>query len=135
MRALLIEMYGSRLTAFRCYTNPVLSWQKGTSDIHQRIYSAIRKAIYETAEVSSLGHETAAAPDFLLNQTVFANFISLRRLSFLRYAYLTTPSGTQILHAELFMDNDLDKMWKEVYVIQSQSNATIYFEGLRKTMK
>ena len=46
MRVSLIEMYGPRLTAFQCYTNSVLSWQKGTSDVHQGIYSVIRKTIY-----------------------------------------------------------------------------------------
>jgi len=50
MRASLIEMYGPSLTAFQCYTNSVLSWQKGTSDVHQGIYSVIRKTISETGE-------------------------------------------------------------------------------------
>jgi len=63
MRASLIEMYGPHLTAFLCNTNSVLSWQKGTSDI----YSVIRKTIYEAAESSSLGQDTAAvAPYYLL---------------------------------------------------------------------
>jgi len=67
MRALLIEMYGPRLTAFQCYTILVLSWQKGTSDVHQGIYSVIRKTIYETAETRNLGHVTTGlAPDFPL---------------------------------------------------------------------